>query len=86
MRRRPDDEDRRASILDLTEEGTTVLAHTRAYRRQRLEELLADWPGEDREEFARLLSRTNDSITAMVERDETAKAERRGPGVSARRG
>ena len=68
VRRRSDDGDRRAFILDLTDEGRTVLAHTRAYRRERLEELLADWPETDRTEFARLLTKANDSIAALVER------------------
>jgi DNA-binding MarR family transcriptional regulator len=86
VRRRPDEEDRRASILDLTEEGRSVLAHTRAYRRQRLEEMLADWPAEDRDEFARLLTRANESITAMVERDQAMKPDAEEPEVTAPRG
>lgn len=68
VRRRSDDGDRRAFILDLTDEGRTVLAHTRAYRRERLEELLADWPETDRTELARLLTKANDSIAALVEK------------------
>ena len=67
VHRRADDADRRASILDLTEEGRTVLEHTRRYRRERLEEVLADWPDSDRRELARLLTKANDSITALVE-------------------
>jgi DNA-binding MarR family transcriptional regulator len=70
VRRRPDADDRRASILDLTEEGRTVLEHTRAYRRRRLEELLDDWAETDRNELARLLTKVNDSIAALVERDQ----------------
>jgi DNA-binding MarR family transcriptional regulator len=68
VRRSPDPDDRRASILDLTEEGRSVLAHTRAYRRKRLEQVFGDWPGADREELARLLTKANDSIASMVER------------------
>jgi DNA-binding MarR family transcriptional regulator len=68
--RHPDEDDRRASILDLTEEGRVVLEHTRAYRRRRLEEVLGDWSGADRDELARLLTKVNDSIAAMVERDQ----------------
>jgi DNA-binding MarR family transcriptional regulator len=71
VRRRADEDDRRASILDLTEEGRTVLEHTRAYRRRRLEELLDDWAESDRDELARLLTKVNDSIAALVERDQT---------------
>lgn len=66
--RRSDAADRRAWIVDLTEEGRTVLAHTRAYRRGRLEQVLADWPDSDREELARLLAKANDSISALVEK------------------
>jgi DNA-binding MarR family transcriptional regulator len=75
VRRRPDDDDRRASILDLTEEGRTVLEHTRAYRRQRLEEVFGDWPESDRTELARLLTKVNDSIAAMVERDQVRQPQ-----------
>ena len=72
VERHADPDDRRASILDLTEEGKVTLAHTRAYRRERLEEVLADWPEHDREELARLLTKVNDSITSLVEQ---ARAE-----------
>jgi len=68
VHRRSDDGDRRASILDLTEEGRTVLEQTRAYRRERLEEVLEDWPDGDRQELARLITKMNDSMTAMFDR------------------
>ena len=68
VQRRADDDDRRASILDLTTEGRTVLEHTRSYRRQRLEELMDEWPVGEREEFARLLAKMNASVSALVER------------------
>lgn len=76
VQRRADDEDRRASILDLTEEGHVVLQHTRAYRRERLEEILTEWSDEDLQEFARLLTKTNDSIANMVERVRLREAQR----------
>lgn len=66
--RRADDEDRRASLLDLTEEGHSVLEHTRTYRRGRLEQVLDDWSQEDREELARLLAKFNESIQRLVDR------------------
>jgi DNA-binding MarR family transcriptional regulator len=62
-----DREDRRASILDLTEEGRTVLERTRSYRRSRLEQALADWPDEDREQLGRLLEQLNVSIARLVD-------------------
>jgi DNA-binding MarR family transcriptional regulator len=64
--RSTDTEDRRASILDLTEEGREVLHRTREYRRSRLEEMLRDWSGHDRQELARLLKQFNASIDAML--------------------
>jgi DNA-binding MarR family transcriptional regulator len=72
VERRADEQDRRASILDLTPEGRTVLEHTRAYRRKRIDAVFADWEDADREELARLLTRLNESITSLVERDRQA--------------
>jgi DNA-binding MarR family transcriptional regulator len=75
VQRHPDEEDRRASIVDLTEEGRVVLAHTRDYRRKALEEVFVDWPEADRDEFARLLTNVNDSITSLGERRRARGAE-----------
>lgn len=72
VHRRADEDDRRASILDLTEEGRKVLQHTRAYRRERLQEIIDEWSAGDLDEFARLLTKMNDSITALVERSRSA--------------
>jgi DNA-binding MarR family transcriptional regulator len=71
--RQPDPEDRRASILDLSEEGREVFERTRSYRRQRLEEALDDWGQSDREDLARLLTQMNSSITALVEQGRRAE-------------
>ena len=68
VERRADDDDRRASILDLSDEGRVVLERTRAFRRERLEEVLEDWREQDRTVFARLLAKANDSIAALVDR------------------
>jgi len=59
--------DRRASILDLTDEGREVLARTRSYRRQRLREAMADWSEEDKGEIARLLTKLNTSLDTLFE-------------------
>jgi DNA-binding MarR family transcriptional regulator len=59
--------DRRASILDLTEEGREVLARTRAYRRQRLRDEMSDWSDEDKFEVARLLTKLNTSLDTLFE-------------------
>jgi DNA-binding MarR family transcriptional regulator len=70
--RRGDPQDRRAAILDLTTEGRTVLAHTRAHRRQRIEDVFADWADPDRNELARLLTKLNHSISMLVEAEQAA--------------
>ena len=75
VQRRIDEVDRRASILDLSTEGREVLGRTRAYRRGRLEAVLADWPTSDRDELARLLTKINDSVAALVEHTRAREAE-----------
>lgn len=65
--RRTDEEDRRASILDLTDEGRSVLEHTRAYRRARLQQVLDGWSDEERSQLGRLLEKFNASIQAVVD-------------------
>jgi DNA-binding MarR family transcriptional regulator len=55
--RRPDPADRRAVLVDLTPHAQRCLDAAATDRRTRLRELLADWPDDDRFEFARLLSR-----------------------------
>lgn len=57
--RATDPTDRRASILDLSEEGRTILAQAREFRRSRLGEILVDWSETDLAEFARLLEQFN---------------------------
>ncbi len=64
--RSKDPKDRRAAILDLTEVGRTSLHETREHRRQRLEQLLEPWSGADRSEFARLLTRFNQSVEDLT--------------------
>jgi DNA-binding MarR family transcriptional regulator len=59
--------DRRASILDLTDEGREVLARTRRYRRERLGEALSDWSEGERAELARLLTKLNSSMDQLFE-------------------
>ena len=65
--RTPDTTDRRASILDLTEEGREVLNSTRMHRRARLYEVMSDWSLEDRTEFGRLLEQFNASVDKLAE-------------------
>ena len=65
--RSTDAADRRASILQLTDEGQVVLKQTREYRRERLDELLSGWSTDDRQEFGRLLEQFNTSLDRLVE-------------------
>lgn len=65
--RSTDAADRRASILQLTDEGQVVLKQTREYRRQRLDEVLSGWSDKDRKEFGRLLEQFNTSLARLVE-------------------
>jgi DNA-binding MarR family transcriptional regulator len=76
--RHPDPTDRRASLLDLSEEGREVLVATRARRRQWLQVALGDWDERDHEEFGRLLEKFNVSIDKLVH--ECHVHEERGPG------
>jgi DNA-binding MarR family transcriptional regulator len=64
--RRTDPSDRRASILDLSDEGRDVLERTRAHRRARLQVGLADWSPEERAEFGRLLEKFNASVEKLI--------------------
>ena len=71
VERSTDPSDRRASIVDLSDEGQTALAESRGRRRRRLKEALADWPEEDLEGLARLLERLNQSFDVLAQRDAT---------------
>jgi DNA-binding MarR family transcriptional regulator len=65
--RHPDRSDRRAVILDLTEEGREVLTSTRQGRRAALRAAISDWPEHDQEEFGRLLEQFNLSLDKLVQ-------------------
>jgi DNA-binding MarR family transcriptional regulator len=65
--RKTDPSDRRASILDLTDNGRVILDRTRDHRRGRMQVALADWPEEDRVEFGRLLKQFNLSVDSLLE-------------------
>lgn len=65
--RRTDPSDRRASILDLTGNGRDVLDQTRARRRDKLQEALADWSESDLTDFGRLLKEFNASLDRLLE-------------------
>ena len=66
VERRPDPTDRRASLLDLSDQGREVLSATRNRRREWLQAALGDWDAHDQEEFGRLLEKFNLSIDKIV--------------------
>lgn len=66
VERRPDPTDRRASLLDLTDQGRAVLTATRQRRREWLQAALGDWDAHDHQEFGRLLEKFNLSIGNVV--------------------
>ena len=65
--RTTDPSDRRASILDLTDNDRVVLEETRTRRRTRLQNALEDWSESDRAEFGRLLKEFNASLDRLLE-------------------
>ncbi len=66
VRREVDPTDRRAALLDLSEEGRRLLTETRERRRARLQAALDDWSPHDLEELGRLLEKFNGSIDRLV--------------------
>jgi DNA-binding MarR family transcriptional regulator len=57
-----DDQDARATRLQLTPAGSEMISRFLATRRAWIAALVADWPGAERAEFARLLHRFNDEV------------------------
>ena len=58
-----DPQDRRASRLELTDDGRTYIAGHAALRAQLLGDALADWPAQDRDSYLRLTQRLAASLT-----------------------
>jgi DNA-binding MarR family transcriptional regulator len=67
VERRHDPSDRRASLLDLTDQGRQMLVTTRERRRAWLQAALGDWDEHDHEEFGRLLEKFNLCIDKVVQ-------------------
>jgi DNA-binding MarR family transcriptional regulator len=63
--RNKDPHDRRMVVLDLTFSGRVVLEQSRRHRRTRLEQMLADWPEADRQDFGRLIKEFNASMNRL---------------------
>jgi DNA-binding MarR family transcriptional regulator len=64
LHRAVDPEDRRASLVSITEEGQRVLAEIADRRRAMLDAALAEWSDQDRRDLARLLTRLSDDLDA----------------------
>ena len=61
---RPDPDDQRVHVLDLTDEGRAALAQAHSARTAVFRERLADWSGEDLDRFADYLGRYNETAGA----------------------
>ncbi|MFI1046549.1 MarR family winged helix-turn-helix transcriptional regulator [Streptomyces griseoruber] len=70
LRREADQRDGRRSLLTLTADGRTALARLHDFRHRVVTETVADWPAEDREALARLLTRFVRDFTHLTERPE----------------
>ena len=65
--RAPDPADRRASQVAATDAGLDLFHRNRAELHKKLRVLLADWTDAERTEFARLMRRFNEALTAHDE-------------------
>lgn len=57
LQRRPDPDDRRATLLTVTAEGEALLQRARTLRDRRVAAIVEGWSTDDRERFAALLNR-----------------------------
>lgn len=60
--REVDENDRRAQRLTLTENGAALVHRARAARRENFKVRMADWPEQDVDRFAELLTRLNQNL------------------------
>lgn len=70
VERRPDPDDRRGSLLAITDAGRAAYEHYRRKRDAELAVLLEPWPAEERAELVRLLARLNDDMADKCSRPE----------------
>jgi DNA-binding MarR family transcriptional regulator len=74
--RHADPSDRRAALLDVTDEGRDVLVATRDRRREWLRFALRDWTPQELDEFGRLVEKFNRSIDRVVQEWENSPSGR----------
>lgn len=63
----PDPADRRANLLDLTDEGKSLLLDLQCDRDARLDRVLGHWSADDRAQFAAHLERFADDLAAALD-------------------
>jgi len=64
-----DPSDRRASLLSITEHGREATERARAFRREVLKHVIADWSEADRTAFGAYLQRFNDTVEDWIKGD-----------------
>ena len=64
--RSPDPGDARAALVRATESGLEAFDRTRTQRTEVLDEVLSQWPAQDRTELVRLLTRFNAELEASI--------------------
>lgn len=67
VRRMADDRDGRACLLELTEQGTSLIEELQRRREDSVSNMLEDWTPSDRAEFTRLLGRFNRELAEFVD-------------------
>jgi DNA-binding MarR family transcriptional regulator len=70
----PDPQDRRAAQLGITEQGKAFVLALRASRNQQLDEVMAGWSDEDRDQFTHLLARFLDDLETGLQRLREARS------------
>ena len=61
-----DPTDRRASVLSITKQGRDATETVRAFRREALKQVIADWSEADRTAFGSYLQRFNDTVDDWI--------------------
>ena len=73
--RRPDPDDGRAALVDLTEQGSTMLAEMRRDRHDLLSEAMAAWTHADRAQLGHLMHRLATDLGGLTDSPRTRNRE-----------
>jgi DNA-binding MarR family transcriptional regulator len=68
LKRAASQQDGRRTVLELTPEGSELMARFRRFQREAFEYITADWPERDRLEFARLMLKYVDALAGLRNR------------------